>query len=176
MLSSGQEFPAAFKTFLAKEYVGALGRPLTPVGPEPIIPPVATPTLTVSADYISDYDAILKTMDIYVTSLRNGDGKTMGRGFLPDATGSGYFQGTLVQGLMQQVFDLVSQKGPAPKMEARLAGVDIMGTLALVRLEVSGWSGKVAGPTPLKMSDLFTLVKTGSEWKIVFKGWHFHSS
>ncbi len=137
---------------------------------------MATPTLTVSAEYISDYDAILKTMDFYVTGLRNGDGETMSRGFLPDATGSGYFQGALMQGSMQQVFDLVDQNGPAPKTEARFADVEIMGTLALVRLEVSGWSGKVAGPTPVKMSDLFTLIKTGAEWKIAFKGWHFHSA
>lgn len=115
-------------------------------------------------------------MDFYITGLRTGDGQTMSRAFLPDASGSGYFRGTLIQGRMQQVFDLVSQNGPAPELAARFASVDVIGTLALVRLEVSGWSGKIAGPIPLKMSDLFTLVKVEPEWKIAFKGWHFHSA
>jgi hypothetical protein len=51
-----------------------------------------------------------------------------------------------------------------------------LGTIAVVRLEVDGWSGKVAGPVGLRMSDVFTLAKADTGWKIAFKGWHFHSS
>jgi hypothetical protein len=137
---------------------------------------MSTPTLASSDQYIADYDAILKTMDFYITGFRAGNGETMSQGFLPNATGAGYFRGSFLYGSMQQVFDVVNQNGPAPDLVARFASVEILGTTAVVRLEVDGWSGKVAGPVGLRMSDVFTLAKADTGWKIAFKGWHFHSS
>jgi len=43
----------------------------------------------------------------------------------------------------------------------------------VVRLEVTGWSGKLAG-SGVRMSDLFTLLKTPSGWKIIQKAFHWH--
>jgi hypothetical protein len=140
------------------------------------MPAMSTPTLAPSDQYIADYDAILKAMDFYISGLRAGNGETMSQGFLPNAAGAGYFQGSFVSGSMQQVFDLVTQNGPAPDLTTRFASVDVLGTIAVVRLEVNGWSGNVAGLAGLRMSDVFTLAKADAGWKIAFKGWHFHST
>ena len=83
-------------------------------------PRMSTPTPAPSDQYIADYDAILKTMDFYITGFRAGNGETMSQGFLPNATGAGYFGGSFLYGSMQQVFDVANQNGPAPDLVADL--------------------------------------------------------
>jgi Putative lumazine-binding len=46
--------------------------------------------------------------------------------------------------------------------------------IAAVRLEVDGWSGALAGPD-VRMSDIFTLLKTDTGWKIIQKAFHWRS-
>jgi hypothetical protein len=46
--------------------------------------------------------------------------------------------------------------------------VDITGGIAMVRLELEGVSGALAG-TGASMSDLFTLMSTDEGWRIVQK-------
>ncbi len=61
-------------------------------------------------------------------------------------------------------FDWIDKNGPAPKIEPRVVSVDIVESIAVVRLEVAGWSGNLAG-SGVRMSDLFTLLKMPSGWK-----------
>ena len=51
---------------------------------------------------------------------------------------------------------------------------DILESIAVVRLEVSGWSGNLAG-SGVRMSDLFTLLKMPSGWKIIQKAFHWYA-
>jgi hypothetical protein len=129
-----------------------------------------------SDQYISDYDAILKTMDFYIAGLRTGDVKMMSRAFLPDATMSGYYPDVLHTGSVQKIFDWVDQNGPAPNLVTRFAGVEILGTIAEVRLEVDKWSGEIGGPDGVRMSDLFTLAKSEGGWKVSHKAFHIHAA
>ena len=46
-------------------------------------------------------------------------------------------------------------------------------SIAVVRLEVGGWSGKLAG-SDVRMSDLFTLLNTPGGWRIIQKAFHWH--
>jgi Co/Zn/Cd efflux system component len=55
-----------------------------------------------------------------------------------------------------------------------VVSVDILGSIAVVRLEVAGWSGKLAG-SDARMSDLFTLLKMPSGWAIIQKAFHWHA-
>jgi hypothetical protein len=135
---------------------------------------MTAPKLSPSDHYISDYDAIQETMDFYITGLRAGNGKIMSQAFLPDATSTATYMGTLQHGPMQRILDGVDQSGPAPDLVTRLAGVEIIGTIAVVRLEVNRWTGKLAPPEGFRMSDVFTLVKTEAGWKIGHKGFHLH--
>ena len=126
------------------------------------------------ADYATEYDAIAKTMQHYIEGGRAGKSELMRPAFHPDATIVGYAGGTLLTGPIQQLFDWIDGNGPAPSIESRFAGADILETVAVVRLEVEHWSGKLAG-SDVHMSDLFTLLKTGEGWKISQKTFHWHS-
>jgi len=68
----------------------------------------------------------------------------------------------------------ITANGPAPKIEPRFARIEIIETIALVHLEVRGWSGKLAGVNS-RASDVFTLLKLEGEWKITHKLFHWHS-
>jgi len=59
----------------------------------------------------------------------------------------------------QFLFDWIDKNGPAPHIEPRIVSVDILDSIAVVRLEVAGWLGNLAG-SGVRMSDLFTLLKT----------------
>lgn len=95
-------------------------------------------------------------------------------GFHADATIVGYNSGQLMFSPIQVMFDWVDENGPAPDIEPHLASIEILNTIAIVRLEVEQWSGKLAG-SGVHMSDLFNLVKTEEGWKISQKLFHWHA-
>ena len=74
----------------------------------------------------------------------------------------------------QFLFDWIDRNGPAPKIEPRVAAWRSSTSIAVVRLEVAGWSGKLAG-SGVRMSDFFTLLKTPDGWKIIQKAFHWHA-
>ena len=77
--------------------------------------------------------------------------------FHPNASFFGYAGEQLAIGT-QFLFDWIDKNGPAPKIEPRLVSVDILDSIAVVRLEVTGWSGSLAG-SDVRMSDLLLLSK-----------------
>ena len=126
------------------------------------------------AAYATEYDAIVATMGYYIEGARAGKSSLMRPGFLPDATMVGYAGGTLLSGSIQQLYDWIDGNGPAPDIEPRFTGVEILESIAVVRLEVERWSGKVAG-SDVHMSDAFTLVKTDEGWRIAHKIFHWYA-
>lgn len=128
---------------------------------------------TKSASYAANYDAIVRTMDLYLAGGREGRSALMRPAFHPAATIAGYCAGSLLTGPIQQLFDWIEQNGPAPNVQARFAAIDVIGAFAAVRLEVEGWTGALAGDGA-SMSDLFTLVKVETSWQIVQKAFHWH--
>ena len=119
-----------------------------------------------------DYDAIIRTVQQYIEGSRDGKSEVMRSGFHAEATIVGFFGGGLVSGPIQKLFDLIDGNGPAPDIEPRFASIEVLETIAVVHLEVKRWSGKVIGPEPRTMSDLFNLIKTESGWKIAQKMFH----
>jgi hypothetical protein len=85
-------------------------------------------------------------MQHYLDGGRNGKSELMTPGFHPDATIAGYCGGRLLTGPIQQLFDWIDRNGPAPNIIARFAEIDVLSTIALVRLEVDGWSAEIVGP------------------------------
>ncbi len=61
----------------------------------------------------------------------------------------------------------IIQNGPATELQSRIASIDLIGTVAMVRLELYNWSGH-------RFTDLFTLLKVEGEWKIMNKVFHLH--
>ena len=123
--------------------------------------------------YLSEHDAITRTMHCYIAGARAGDGDLMRPAFHPSATISGYCQGVEYTGSVEHVFQWINQNGPAPNITPRFVRIEIIETIAVVHLEVERWSGKLAGANA-RASDVFTLLKCNGEWKITHKLFHWH--
>ena len=100
-------------------------------------------------------------MQMYIDGSKQGKSALMRPAFHPDASFFGYAGDQLAIGT-PFLFDWIDKNGPADKIEPRMVSVDILESIAVVRLDVAGWSGKLAG-SGVHMSDLFTLLKT-PEW------------
>jgi Putative lumazine-binding len=115
----------------------------------------------------SEYDAITKTVETYVNGGKSGRGDDMKPAFHRQATIFGYIGPDLFAGPIQGLFDWVDQNSPATDLQHRIAGIDIIETVATVRLELYNWGGH-------RFTDLFTLLKVDGEWKIMNKVFHLH--
>jgi len=116
---------------------------------------------------LSDYDAIAKTVQPYINGAKSGRGADMKPAFHKDATIFGYAGTDLFAGPIQKLFEWNDQNGPATGLQARFASIDIIGTVATVRLELDDWTGH-------RYTDLFTMLKVDGEWKIMNKVFHLH--
>ena len=124
--------------------------------------------------YLTEYDAIVTTLAHYINGGRAGNSELMRPSFHSGALLVGYVGDNLLFGPIQQLFDWIDANGPAPDIEPNFASIEILETIAVVRLEVTQWSGKLAG-SGVHMSDLFSLIKTEEGWKITQKVFHWHS-
>jgi hypothetical protein len=123
--------------------------------------------------YLTEHDAITRTVHCYIAGARAGDAELMRPAFHPSATISGYCQGVEYSGSVEHVFQWINQNGPAPDISPRFARIEIIESIAVVHLEVQRWSGKLAG-AQARASDVFTLLKCDGEWKITHKLFHWH--
>lgn len=120
-----------------------------------------------AATNLSEYDAIANTVQQYINGGISGRGDDMKPAFHPDATIFGYVGSDLFAGPIQQLFDWNDQNGPAKELQGRITSIDLIGTVATVRLELDNWTGH-------RFTDLFTLLKVDGEWKIMNKVFHLH--
>ncbi len=116
---------------------------------------------------VSEYDVIAKVVQHYIDGAKSGRGADMKPAFHEDATIFGYAGTDLFAGPIQKLFDWNDQNGPAPGLQARIASIDIIDTIATVRLELDDW-------TAHRYTDLFTMLKVDGEWKIMNKVFHLH--
>ena len=120
-----------------------------------------------SATTVTEYDAIVRTVQQYIDGARSGRGADMKPAFHPDATIFGYVGPDLFAGPIQQLFDWNDQNGPAAEIQTRIASIDIYDTIAGVRLETDNWTGH-------RFTDLLTLLKVDGRWQIMNKVFHLH--
>ncbi len=117
---------------------------------------------------VSEYGVIAKVIQHYIDGARSGKGLDMKPAFHKDATIFGYVGADLFAGPIQKLFSWNDENGPAKELQARIASIDLIGTVATVRLELDNWTGS-------RFTDLFTLLKVDGEWKIMNKVFHLHS-
>lgn len=103
-------------------------------------------------------------MQMYIEGCKQGKSGLMRPAFHANAGFFGYAGRELALGT-PFLFEWVDKNGPCPNIRARFVSVDILESIAAVRLEVDGWSGALAGPD-VCMSDIFTLLKTPEGWTI----------
>ncbi len=117
---------------------------------------------------VREHDAIAKTLQHYIDGTRSGNGDDMKPAFHKDATIFGYAGADLFGGPIQQLFDWSDENGPAAELQTQVASIDLAGTVAIVRLELTNLKGA-------RYTDMFTLLKVDGEWKIINKVFHLHS-
>lgn len=115
----------------------------------------------------NDRDAIARTIQTYVDGGRSGKGDDMKPAFREGATIYGYIGPDLIGGPIQVLFDWNDGNGPAAELKSEIADIDIQGNIATARIELDNWTGH-------KFTDMFTLLKTEGEWKIVSKVFYLH--
>jgi hypothetical protein len=121
----------------------------------------------------SQHDEILKTLQLYIDGSKQGKSELMRPAFHPQASFFGYAGDQLAVGT-EFLFDWIDRNEPAPGIEPRVMSVDILESIAVVRLEVANWSGELAG-SGVRMSDLFTFLRMPEGWTIIQKAFHWNS-
>lgn len=116
----------------------------------------------------SDHNAIKDVIQKYIEGAISGLGEHMHPVFHDEATVFGYVGDDLFAGPAEQLFAWHDQNGPATDLEARIASIDLVESVATVRLELKNWTG-------YRFTDLFTLLKTDGAWKIMNKVFHLHT-
>ncbi len=117
---------------------------------------------------VNEHDVITQVVQHYIDGARSGRGDDMRPAFHEDATIFGYAGPDLFSGPIENLFAWNDENGPAAKLEARIASIDVIETVATVRLELDNWTGT-------RFTDLFTLLKVDGEWKIMNKVFHAHA-
>ena len=116
----------------------------------------------------NERDAIGRAIQPYINGAKSGKGDEMKPAFHQDATFFGNAGDDLFGGPIEGLFAWNDENGPATALKARIASIDVIGTVATVRLELDNWTG-------FRFTDLFTLLKIDGEWKIMNKAFHTHS-
>ena len=117
---------------------------------------------------VNEHDVIKQVVQHYIDGARSGRGDDMRPAFHEDATIFGYVGPDLFAGPIENLFAWNDANGPAAELEARIASIDVIETVATVRLEFDNWTGT-------RFTDLFTLLKVDGEWKIMNKVFHAHA-
>lgn len=123
--------------------------------------------MTQAAMKTTDHQMISNVIQTYVDGAISGRSNDMKPAFDPQATIFGFFEGQLLAGPIQLLFDWNEQNGPAGDLEASITNIDLVGTVATVRVELENWTG-------YRFTDLFTVIKVGNQWKITNKVFHTH--
>ncbi len=123
--------------------------------------------MTTAPTTVNEEDAIAKAVQPYIDGVRSGKGDDMKPAFHKDATIFGYAGADLFGGPIQQLFDWSDGNGPSQELTARIANIDLVDTVATVRLELDNLSGS-------RYTDVFTMLKVDGQWKIMSKVFHLH--
>ena len=117
---------------------------------------------------VRQHDGIVGALQHYIDGVKSGKGEDMKPAFHKDATIFGYAGTELFGGPIQQLFDWSDENGPAAELQAQIASIDLAGTAAIARLELTNLNGA-------RYTDMFTLLQVDGEWKIMSKVFHLHS-
>lgn len=110
-----------------------------------------------------EVDGIKKALGYYTDAAVKGDSKIAMRGFAPHATMSYVESDSLVTVPIRALYEYYDQTGPH-NATYEIAGCSVAENVAMVRVESKFGENE--------FTDMFTLVKDGTDWKIVSKVYH----
>ena len=123
--------------------------------------------MTQASALSSEKEAIERTIKTYINGGISGRSDEMKPAFHDGATIYGYIGPDLFGGPIQGLYEWNDSNGPAADLKHEIASIDIEGSIATVRLELDNGTGH-------KFTDMFTLLKTDGEWKIISKVFYLH--
>lgn len=124
--------------------------------------PIAHATVAVD---IKEYDAIRKTLGLYIEGGRRGQSAVMRPAFHPNAVMYGGPGESLGGGPIKGLFDYIDGHPPATGVSAQITQIEVQNQIAFARVESDNWNGA-------RFSDMFLLVKDNGAWKILTKVFH----
>ncbi len=111
--------------------------------------------------------AISETLKTYIHGGITGRGEDMKAAFHENATIHGYIGDDLFGGPIQNLYDWIDGNDAASDLTLEITGIDILETIATARVECYNWGGH-------RFTDMFTLLKTDGEWKIISEVFYLH--
>ncbi len=87
--------------------------------------------------------------------------------FAENATIVGHLGPDFISGPIQIFFDWLEENGGSANLTHEVVSIDVADTIATARIECYDWLGH-------RFTDMFTLLKTDGEWKIISKVFHLH--
>ncbi len=123
--------------------------------------------MTAAAD-LEEYRAIEALLQHYLNGAMSGHGEVMRPAFHPDATVFGYVGADLFAGPIESLFTWNDANGAAENLKSQITKIEIIGTIASVRVELDDWTGH-------RFTDLFNLLKVDGKWRIMNKIFHTHN-
>lgn len=111
--------------------------------------------------------AIRQVLEQYVSGGISGRSADLKGIFHADATIHGYIGPELFGGPIQLFYDWHDANGPAAGLTMSIVSIDVEGSIATARVELDDWTGH-------RFTDMFTLLRSDGQWKIISKVFHLH--
>ncbi|MEP3226301.1 MAG: nuclear transport factor 2 family protein [Parasphingorhabdus sp.] len=121
------------------------------------------------AQSFAEYEAVAKALSPYIDAAKTGDGELSRTAFYDHANIVGSINGEISYPNADAFAKNVSNIGPSPEVQSRIAWIDISGPAAAAKVEFLNWSG-------LRFTDLFVLYKADGQWKISGKVYDSHAN
>lgn len=115
---------------------------------------------------VNDYEAVIATIKTYVEGLRSGNPTLLSSVFHKDAIMYGYWNGHLIEGSIENLFNSVEKAGAALQIKSHITVLHMTPTTASVRNEVE------ANAMMEDFTEYHSLIKINDEWKIISKLFH----
>ncbi len=117
----------------------------------------------------AEYNSVAKTLELYLTAGKLGDGKLITTAFFDHAHIVGSSKGNFLNNDLKTFEKAVNRTGPAPEIQHHVAWIDISGPSAAAKVEIINWAGS-------RFTDYYVLFKKDDEWKISGKVYDSHSN
>jgi hypothetical protein len=117
---------------------------------------------------VTDKKAVEETVGRYLEAAKMGDGKLMKSVLHDEAKSVGYAGNDVVVDTSASLVTWLEQTGASPDIRAVISNVEIVKSIASVKVDIKNWSGD-------NYTDFLTLLETSDGWKIVGKLFHLHA-